>query len=76
MTVILFPPFPRPPGEPLPAPPETAADHVRNALQMVLLAEVRNGALLIPPDEVLTELLSGAIVRLYRAVAELDRSDL
>ena len=47
---------------------ETPAQHVRNAIQMLLLAEDRLRVLTIPPDPLLSGLLRRAEARCFHAL--------
>jgi len=53
-------------------PAEMPSDHVRNALQLLLIAERRVAELTIPVDPVLRDLLGGAEARLFHALYDLE----
>jgi len=53
-------------------PAEEPSDHIRNALQLLILAERRVAELTIPPDAALVDLLKGAEARLFHAAFELE----
>jgi hypothetical protein len=61
-----------PPGLVLPA--EGPPDFVRNAVQMLLLAEQRAETLPIPPDRELAGLLRGAEALLFKALFAMERA--
>ncbi len=56
-----------------PAPvPETPEQHLRNAVQLLILADERVGALTIPPDPELTDLIRAAEARSFGALFALQ----
>ncbi|PYO40390.1 MAG: hypothetical protein DMD33_17885 [Gemmatimonadetes bacterium] len=54
---------------------ETPAQHIRNAIQALMLAEDRVQALTIPADPMLTELIRGAEARCFKALFDLGREE-
>jgi len=52
---------------------ETPAQHLRNAVQLLILADERLAALTIPPDAAPAELIRGAEARVFHALFTLDR---
>ena len=52
---------------------ESPADHVRNAIQLLILADERHAALLLPPDPMLSDLIRSAEARCFRALFELGQ---
>lgn len=53
---------------------ESPQQHVRNAIQSLILADERVQALTIPPDKMLTELIRSAEARCFRALFEMEGS--
>ena len=47
---------------------ETPAQHVRNAIQSLILIDERVAQLTIPPDPMLTDLIRSAEARMFRAL--------
>ena len=54
---------------------ESPADHVRNAIQLLILADERLAEWLPAADPMLTELLRSAEARMFRALFELGQED-
>ncbi len=59
----------------VPAFVESPADHIRNAIQLLILADERHAALLLPPDPMLTDLIRSAEARCFRALFELGQEN-
>lgn len=55
---------------------ETAVQHIRNCIQLLLLAEARVGEVLIGGDVALLDLLRRAEVRAFHALFELGQETL
>ncbi len=53
---------------------ETVEQHVRNAVQLLILADERVQVLTIPPDQMLTELIRGAEARCFKALYSMGRN--
>ena len=49
---------------------ESPGQHLRNAIQLLILADERVGQLTIPADPTLTDLIRGAEARCFRALFE------
>jgi len=72
-------------GEPIPAPVlklleseplrETPYQHIANAVQMLFLAEARLAELMMPPDQMLLDLIHRAEARCFHAIFELGREE-
>jgi len=54
---------------------ESPYQHIANAVQMLFLAEARVAELMMPPDELLLDLIRRAEARCFHAIFELGRED-
>lgn len=54
---------------------EGPAQHIRNAIQSLILADERNAQLLMPPDQMLQNLIRSAEARCFRALFDLGQEN-